>query len=443
MIGRAGPRQWRNWVRTASCTPERMVAPTSVDEVTTVLATAARQGVRAKVVGSGHSFNDIATTDGVLIDLSRLGAVLEHDETAATVTVQGGTKLRRIIDALAARGRALENLGDVSYQSIAGAIATGTHGSGIGHGPLSSQVVELRLALADGSVVSCSREERPDLFGAALTGLGALGVVVEVTLRTVPAFDLQPGGDQMSFEELSAALEHELESNEHFDLMYDFNADVWIVRRFNRVPAGQGDRGRVRAWFDDVVVGNGLYGIAVASSARRPERLAARTGRLPASTRADRADRSDRVFTAPRRWRLFAAEYSVPVEDALRLTQEVGRRAAAAGVVPGFPLFVRFVAPDESYLGPSHGRRSAFICPIVVSPLPKMTYMELADEVLRPAGARPHWGKWHRYGAAELEPLYPQWGAFQDIRAAVDPSGLFQNDYLARVLGAVRAPTAA
>src|SRR6266516_6949770 len=171
---------WSTWARTARAEPVRIVHPETMEQLVAAVRDAARDGLRDKAVGSGHSFTPVAVTDGVLVDLAGYRGLGSVDRATGVCTVRAGTTLRQLNGLLAARGLAMTNLGDIDAQTVAGAISTGTHGTGITFGGLSTQVRALELVLADGSVVTCSAEVRPELFAAARVGLGALGVISTV-----------------------------------------------------------------------------------------------------------------------------------------------------------------------------------------------------------------------------------------------------------------------
>src|SRR3954462_13613691 len=188
---RASRRIWRNWARDQRCAPRAIEEPRSEAEVTDALERAAAAGLPVRVAGSGHSFTDIACTDGVMLRLGRMNRVLNANREARLAEVEAGISLHELGPALLERGLAMENLGDVDKQSLAGALATGTHGTGARFGNLSSQVAALRLVTATGEVVECSADDDPDLFQAARVGLGSVGVLTTVTLRCVPAHTLR------------------------------------------------------------------------------------------------------------------------------------------------------------------------------------------------------------------------------------------------------------
>jgi L-gulonolactone oxidase len=183
-------RAWRNWAGNVSAVATAEHRPGGADEVAAIVREAGGAGRTVRAVGSGHSFTDAAATTDVRLVLDRLTGIVAVDPETRLVRVRAGTTLAALNTELAAHGLAMPNLGDVDVQTVAGALATGTHGTGAGYGCLSTFVTELELVTGAGDVVRCSTKERPDLFAAARVGLGAVGVVTEVTLRCVDAFVL-------------------------------------------------------------------------------------------------------------------------------------------------------------------------------------------------------------------------------------------------------------
>ncbi|HEY0719204.1 MAG TPA: FAD-binding protein, partial [Streptosporangiaceae bacterium] len=230
---------WRNWAGNVTVTPARWQRPVSTAGIALAVSAAAADGLTVRAVGSGHSFTPIAAAPGVALDLSGWTGIVAADTRTGLVTVRSGTRLGQLNADLDRLGLALANLGDIDAQTVAGAVSTGTHGTGAALGGLATQVEALEMVLADGSVVSCSERDRPELFAAARLGLGALGIITEVTLRTVPSFALaadegpEPVQDVIArFGELAAAHDH----FEFYWIPYGRNA---LVKRNNRLPAGQ------------------------------------------------------------------------------------------------------------------------------------------------------------------------------------------------------------
>src|SRR5579864_6399869 len=212
--------RWHNWSGSVQGNPRQMVMPGSVNELAQSIATYARDGRHVRVVGSGHSFVPLAQTDDVLISLDNMQGIESIDSEDGTVTVLGGTKLKKLGDELLARGLAQENLGDINVQSIAGAISTGTHGTGIRFGSLSTQVAGLTLVTASGEILECSPEHEPGVFKAAQVSVSTLGVIAKVTLRVVPAKRLHYQGYRKKLADCLANLEQYKQENTHFEFYW-------------------------------------------------------------------------------------------------------------------------------------------------------------------------------------------------------------------------------
>ena len=234
----AAPRAWRNWAGTATATPARWCRPRSEAEISAAVKDAASAGLQVRALGSGHSFTAIAATSGVALDLSQWTGITAADTGTGLVTVRSGTTLRALNAELGGFGLAMANLGDIDAQTLAGALSTGTHGTGARLGGLATQVESLELVLADGSVVSCSATSRPELFAAARIGLGALGVITTVTLRCVPSFTLLADERPVPVEEVLEQFDALADANDHFEFYWFPYGRKALVKRNNRMPPG-------------------------------------------------------------------------------------------------------------------------------------------------------------------------------------------------------------
>jgi L-gulono-1,4-lactone dehydrogenase len=435
--------EWRNWAGDEGCRPGEIVHPGSIDEIAAAVVRAERDGLRVRVAGAGHSFSDIACSEGLLIVLDRFQRVLDVDREARLVRVQGGITIAQLNTHLAKHGLALENLGDIDVQSIAGAISTATHGTGARLRNIPSQVAELTLVLADGSTLVCSHEGDAELFRAARVGLGALGVVAEVTLRCVPAFTLRgidapaPLAETLErFEELALA-------NDHFEFFVFPHCDTALTRTNNRTDEPPHPRGRLAAYANDVLLTNHAFELFCRIGRRLP-------GRIPEINRlvtrlagsSKRVDRSDRIFSSPRLVRFTEMEYALPRERATEAVRSVMEMIERRGFDVPFPIEVRTVAPDDALLSTAHGRENGFVAVHMYRGMQWRPYFEAVEEIMDSLDGRPHWGKRHFQTAATLRPRYPDWDRFQAVRARLDPDGRFANAWTDRVLGPVGAVVA-
>jgi L-gulonolactone oxidase len=411
--------------------------PASEDELVEVVKGGLAQDRRVKVTGAGHSFTSIACTDGVLVDLSAYGRVVSHDAAAGTVTVEAGIPLHRLSDELDARGLALQNMGDIDRQTIAGATQTATHGTGLRFGNLSSQIVGMRLVAADGSVIDCSADHEPDVFESARVGLGALGVVSTVTLQCEPAFRLHAVEEPMRVDDVLGRLDELVEGNDHFEFFWVPHTRWALTKRNRRTDDPPRPRARAKAWVDDVLVTNVLFGAACRVGRWRPSLVPRLARMIPSSGRVEYADRSDRVFTSPRHVRFLEMEYAIPREAVPEALGRVRTLVDQLGIPLSFPVEVRVTAGDDIPLSTAHGRETGYIAVHVYKGTPFDAYFTGVEGIMDTYGGRPHWGKMHFQDHETLAPRYPAWDRFQKVRARLDPTGRFANPYLDRVLGPV------
>jgi FAD-linked oxidoreductase len=401
-------------------------------DVVDAVKAAARDGLRVKAIGSGHSFTAIAVPDGVAVRAPADPTLLRVDATGLA-TVPAGMTLRALNPLLWERGWALPNLGDVDVQTVAGAISTGTHGTGATHTGLAGRVRALELVTADGAVRTCSPDEDPELLAAARVGLGALGVVTAVGLETVPAFRLHAVEAARPVESALDLLDGD---DDHVEFYWFPHTDIAATKRNNRTEADGPRRGRVAGWVGDELVGNGAFALACRIGGAAPglvpsiNRIIA--GRFAAS---EYVDRSYRVFTSPRRVRFLEMEYAVP-RAALREAFAGLRRAVDRhGQAVTFPVEVRVAAADDIPLSTAFGRDSAYLAVHVHRGEAYEAYFGAVEAVMRDLDGRPHWGKLHTRTAADLRTAYPGFDGFVALRDRLDPERRFGNAYLERVLG--------
>jgi FAD-linked oxidoreductase len=436
----AGPGEWRNWAGTATATPARRAQPRSEAEISAAVKDAAAAGLPVRALGSGHSFTPAAATSGLALDLSLWTGVTAADTRTGLVTVRSGTTLRALNAALAEFGLALANLGDIDAQTISGALATGTHGTGARLGGLATQVEALDLVLADGSLVSCSASARPELFAAARVGLGALGVVTAVTLRCVPSFTLAADERPMPVEQVIEEFGALAAANDHFEFYWFPYGRQALVKRNNRVPAGRaaaaGPMPGWRRFWEFEVMENAGFG-TLCRLGRAAPRLIPALNRFSSVALSARSytDASYRVFVTPRRVHFVESEYAVPRESLPGVLAELRRAVPRLADPVMFPVEVRVAAADDIWLSTAYGRDSAYIAIHQYAGLPYRAYFDLFESVVAPVAGRPHWGKLHSLDAGRLGPLYPRFEDFRRVRAEVDPEARFGNAYLGRVLG--------
>ncbi len=426
---------WRNWAGNQRCAPTAVEHPGTEAELVGLVKTAAAAGHRVKVVGAGHSFTDIACTDGYLLHLDNYGRVLSVDPDAKTVTVQAGIPLTELNDELVQRNLAVPNLGDIAYQSVAGAVSTSTHGTGAKIGGLATQVVGLELITADGSVVVANQEEEPDVFAAARVGLGALGILSTVTLQCVPSFNLHAIEEPMRLDSVLANLDEHVDGNDHFEFFWVPHTGWAITKRNNRTDRPEGGRSRAKFAFEKILMENIAFGAVCRLGRMRPAWIPRLARALPSTGGSEYVERSYNVFASPRWVHFVEMEYSIPRAACAEALGRLRRFLDGSGLTISFPVEVRFTAADDIPLSTATERESCYTAVHVYRGMPYEQYFRGVEAIMDSLGGRPHWGKMHYQTAATLAPKYPQWERFQSVRRRLDPDGRFSNPYLERVLG--------
>jgi FAD/FMN-containing dehydrogenase len=399
---------WTNWSGGVVAQPRRIVAPASEEAIVAATREAARDGLALRVAGSGHSFTPLCATDGVLVSLDRVQGVITADAGAGRATAWAGTKISALGAPLLAAGLALENQGDVDTQALAGAIGTGTHGTGATLGSISTQVAGLRLVLADGEILDCSPDHAPDIFAAARLSLGLFGVVARVTLRALPAYRLHERTWVAPVEETFARLDELIAANRHCEFFWSPRDDACALKTLNPTDAPPGE---------------------LPGGPPPP-------GRLARYVRPERIDWSWKIYPSERTLRFNELEFAVPAEGGPGCFHELRELMRARHPEVAWPIEYRTQRGDDIPLSPAYGRDSVTISVHQAADLPHAAFFADAEAVFRNHRGRPHWGKLHSHTARDLHALYPRLGDFLTLRARLDPHGRFLNPYLRDLLGA-------
>ena len=433
MIGRT----WTNWGRTSRSTPERVVRPRSAEGVARAFRRASAAGLTVRPVGSAHSFTALARTDGVLVETRGLSGLRAVDRERGRITVGGGTTIAAIARIAGEQGLAFRNLGDIDQQTIAGAIGTGTHGTGAAFGPIASQVVGLQLVTPGGDVLDL-REHDP-LLPAARVSLGALGVVTAVTLQLVPAFGLAAEERAEPLDPVVEDFAARVASADHFEFYWFPGTSLALTKTNTRIGAdevGPPDT-RLRRFVDDELLANGVFELTCRLGRRVPLLVPA-INRIAARAVAERSYRapSHDVFTSPRRVRFAESEWALPLDRVPEAFDAFRSALTRSGLRISFPVEVRAAAADDSaWLSTSFGRPTGYIAVHCYHRDVQREYFRIAERVFRGFDGRPHWGKLHTRDADELRTRYPRFDDFLAVRRRLDPGGLLRNPHLDRVLG--------
>jgi FAD/FMN-containing dehydrogenase len=396
-------QRWQNWSGGVTYAPACIVSPSTEAELVTILA-AGHGPVRA--VGSGHSFTPLCATDGAPISLEGLTGVVATDSDAGTATIWAGSRLSDPGEPLLVAGLGLVTMGDIDRQTLAGAISTGTHGTGRTLGSLSTQVVGLRLVLADGSVQECSERDKPEVFSAARVSMGTFGVISQATLRVLPAYRLHERTWPATFGECLEQLPSCVDETRHFEFFWSPADDACAMKSLSPTDRPIGE---------------------IAPQLPAP-------GRLARYLTPERVDWSHRIFPSERTVLFNEMEFAVPEEagpDCLRAIRDLMLTRHPEVI---WPIEYRTVRADDIPLSPAFGRATVTISIHQAAELPYERFFADAEAVFRHYGGRPHWGKLHHHTARELCGLYPQFDVFRALRERLDPQGRFLSSYLRNLL---------
>lgn len=435
-LGRNGT--WRNWASSAISTPQNVSIPEDEGEIIAALGRSLTAGSTLKVVGGGHSFTPIAATTGTLISLDHFSGIIHVNTKTHEVRFRAGTRLRDIGRLLEPYGLALANMGDIDHQSLAGAINTSTHGTGLAFTGFSGMVTALRIILPNGEVRECDAMQNPELFQSARVGLGALGVLTEITLKCVPRFKLLAREEP---EPLAGMLETFIDRavlTDHLEFYWFPYTETAQAKINIRLPdeAATDPIPWHSKLIDDELLGNGAFALLCRLGAKVPATVPS-INKLASKLLAARTytDQSERVFVAPRRVRFREMEYAVELAALPTVFVEVRRVLESCPERITFPLEIRSTAADDTWLGTASERQSAYIAVHRYAGEPSDEFFRKIEEVFVHHGGRPHWGKLHTQGADYFDSVYPRFNEFLTQRDAVDPHGVMLNDHLGHVLG--------
>ncbi|MGE0536101.1 MAG: D-arabinono-1,4-lactone oxidase [Pirellulales bacterium] len=389
---------WTNWSGSVTCHPRQIARPASEAQLCELIAAANEAQRTVRVAGTGHSFTPLCATDDLLISLDDLQGLISVDAAGSTATLWAGTKIARATELLLERGWSLENQGDVDVQSLAGAVSTGTHGTGPSLGNLSTLLAGLRIVTADGQCSDLSLANDGAAFRTAQVSLGMLGVISAVTLRVMPAYRLHERLWQVPIEQCLAELPAHIAAHRHFEFFWYPTTDLSHMK-------------------------------ALDITDEEPAAVAGRAGQ--------RIDFSGRIFPTLRERRFNEIEYAIPAAAGLDCFAEIRRLMRDEFPDVTWPVEYRTLAADELWLGPAYQRDTVTLSMHDDASRPFADFFAAVERVCRRFEGRPHWGKIHTLAAEQLQPLYPRWHDATAVRQRFDPDGRFLNEHLRRIVGQV------
>ncbi|RUS45207.1 D-arabinono-1,4-lactone oxidase [Cohnella sp. AR92] len=421
---------WSNWSGSVVASPKQVVSPSSIEEIAELVRKCKNEGRKLRVVGSGHSFTPVAATNDLLVSLDNLQGIVSVDSEARTATVWAGTKLKLLGELLHAEDLAQENLGDIDVQSIAGAISTGTHGTGIHLGTIATQLLGMTIVDGNGDIRQLDAESSPDIFGALQVSLGVLGIVAQVTLRLRSSYKLEYRSSRIPLSECLDRLDEFRTGHRHFEFYWFPYAETCQIKFMDETEDRITSR-PIRDYLSEMVLENGVFG-AMSGLCRRFPRLTKPVSRISASSVPvfRKVDYSHRIFATKRLVRFNEMEYNLPADAMASVIREMREVMERERFAVHFPIECRYVRGDDIWLSPASGRDSAYIAVHMYKGMPYRSYFAAMEEIFLRHGGRPHWGKLHTLKESQLRDRYPRWQQFLDLRSEFDPEGLFLNEHL-------------
>ena len=426
---------WKNWAGNEIAHPSSIESPRTEEELIGIIRQVADRGEKVKVPGSGHSFTPAAVTDGRLVRIEALRGIRHIDRDRKEVQVGAGTTLSDLNHMLAAEGFAMANLGDIAYQTVAGAISTSTHGTGVHLTGLAAQVVGMRIVDGHGNLLVCNSEQNSDVLDVARVSVGALGAITECTIRVVDAFRLQATEAPMKLDDVLNNLEELRSSNDHFEFFWIPHTKWALTKRNNRTDDPLHPLPKIKGWIDKTFMENYAFGALCRLGRMKPSLIPRLATALPSSGSRTYINDSYKIFASPRLVRFYEMEHALPAESVAPALREIRDMIDRKGYLLNFPIEVRFTASDDVPLSTAYDRASGYIAVHVYKGMEYSNFFRDVEDIMRRYDARPHWGKVHHREADELSGLYPRFNEFLQMRERLDPQRTFANRYTDRVFG--------
>lgn len=422
--------QWKNWSGSVSATPQQLARPKTEAELAGLVA----QARKVRVVGAGHSFMPLCETDGALLALDRLEGGPSFNADKSRVWAPAGWSLAKLTAAFWEEGVSLINQGDVNPQALAGAIGTGTHGTGAELGSLSTAARGFRLMMPDGSVVTCSASERPELFQAARLSLGLVGVATQIEIDVLPAYHLEEKIETYPLEDVEARWDDLAAKNRHVEFFVFPYGKYVVLKTLNPAPA----EGPLKQMND---IDDRAFRIICDICSVAPWL----TRRLQpvivgAGVRQRRVGPAYQIFPSDRNVRFEEMEYELPRANGWAALKEAIAWIQKRKLPVTFPFEFRLTAADDIWLSPFNATPGASISMHQYAKMPWRGLFAQAEPIFRAHGGRPHWAKRHTLTARDVDTLYPDAAKFKAVRDSVDPGAKFANAHLMDVFAIEERP---
>ncbi len=433
--------QWINWSHSFISNPDQIVYPSNEQELVALTKKANQTNQKIKIVGSGHSCSLIAATkSGYLVDLKNYTKVIHFDASNKLLSVQGGASLKQIADFALKNKLALDNLGTIVEQSIAGAISTGTHGSGLNYGALDQAVVAFTIITATGHLKIFDRRLNPSEFNLAVVGLGALGIISTVTLQLVTNYHLKINTTTLSFNEMIDKLDVAY-TDEYMRFWWAPHTDKVQYWSASKTQQNISKKSNFSEWFNNIVKGNMLHELGLWLTSFKLKNIPSLNKvmykLLLAPETKDKVVNFLDGFTLPILVKQKVMEYGIPIEETKAVLIKINELLNTKKHLVHMPIEVRFSPKNESAMSMAYGHKTCYIGIIAYKPYGKVidfgTYFKDVHDIFAAHRGKPHWAKVTYYTKKELASLYPKWNEFKSLKQKLDPQQIFTNNFLKRL----------
>ncbi|MEO0897916.1 MAG: D-arabinono-1,4-lactone oxidase [Bacteroidota bacterium] len=426
----------KNWAENLEWQPSSIAYPESEEAIQQWVERAANERKSVRVIGTGHSFTALCKTDEILMSLDKYQGLISVDKEKCQATVKAGTKLKLLGELLFLEGMAMENLGDIDVQSIAGTISTGTHGTGREFGTISTQVIALSFVNGKGELVTCSPQDKPELFKAAQVSMGLLGVITSITLQCVPSYKLLLNYRQEKMKDVRATLDERNRNNRNFEYYWIPYTDTAWTKTSNIAEEGEPDKvGFVHYW-TEYVLENYVFKVFCELARAFPSQNKLVSKITAASiSNVDKLYHSHKIYATVRLVKFTEMEYNIPADAYDEVWKELTKAVNSGKYNIHFPIENRWVKGDDIYMSPAFGRDSAYIACHVYNKKDNKAYFKDMEAIFRAHGGRPHWGKMNSLDGEDVMTLYPEFERFNAFRREHDPDGIFLSPYMKRLMG--------
>ncbi|WP_417800766.1 D-arabinono-1,4-lactone oxidase [Tenacibaculum sp.] len=426
----------KNWAENVQWNPSAVALPHSENEIQQLVLKAIRCNQKIRVIGSGHSFTSLCSTDEILVTLDNFQGLISIDKEKNQATVKAGTKLSLLGELLFNEGLAMENLGDINVQSIAGAISTGTHGTGVNLKSISNQVIGLKFVNGKGEIIECSTTKNTELFKAAQVSLGCLGIITEVTLQCISTYKLKLQNKKEKLSDVLATLSERNSKNRNFEFYWIPYTNIAWTKTSNIVEDSEPDKVNFFNYWTEYILENHVFKLMCEYATIFPSQNKTVANITAASiSNVKKVYHSHKVYATQRMVKFHEMEYNIPAEAYQDVFKDVQKIVNSKKFNIHFPIENRWVKGDDVYMSPAYNRDSAYIACHVYNKKDSRAYFAALEEVFKAYDGRPHWGKMNTFNTEDIVRMYPKFTHFMTFRKEHDPENIFVNPYLQKLLG--------